>query len=108
MPFVSATANGITVIAQRPNVKRRLCRAVAQPAQSLRFSITKPAWAYSSRYIQAIARKCGICQVKRIPNKIQAPASSDGCTAVQPITGGIAPDTAPTTVQKEVLRFSGV
>ena len=70
--------------------------------------MTKPACAYSSRYIQAMARKCGICQVKRMPKSTHAPKSSEGRIAVQPIIGGMAPATAPTTVQKEVLRFSGV
>src|SRR5688572_7041474 len=99
---------GTRVMATSAPVKARLINAVLEPFTSSRFSMTKPAWAYSSRYIQAIARKWGICQVKRIPNKTHAPRSNEGRAAVQPITGGIAPEMAPTIVHHAVRRLSGV
>ena len=55
-----------------------------------------------------MAKKCGICQMKTIANKVQAPKSSESRAAAQPIKGGSAPGIAPTKVLSVVTRFSGV
>ena len=55
-----------------------------------------------------MARKCGICQKNTIRNNTSAMRSSVPVIAVQPITGGSAPGTAPISVFSVVVRFSGV
>ena len=58
------------------------------------------------RYIHAIARKCGICHTKMTRNNATAPpGESQPRAAHQPITGGNAPGTAPTTVFHTQVRF---
>lgn len=52
--------------------------------------------------------KCGNCHKNMIPNKHHAPAASSPRAAAQPIIGGIAPETAPTSVHSALFRFSGV
>ncbi len=52
--------------------------------------------------------KCGNCQKKRTANSIQASASRRPRAAAQPISGGIAPGTAPMSVHSGVLRLAGV
>ena len=42
--------------------------------------------------------KCGICQRKTIPKSAQPPADSEPRPAAQPMSGGSAPGTAPTSV----------
>src|SRR5579862_555888 len=101
-------AAGIIVRMERATVNRKLSVAVLTPQMSFLRSMTKPACAYSSRYIQAMARKCGICHRKRTPNKIHAPLPMEGRAAVHPMIGGMAPETAPTMMQKDVFRFIGV
>ena len=46
-----------------------ICRAVIRPAGSTTGSIRIPAFAYSSRYIHAMARKCGNCQRNCVAKK---------------------------------------
>ena len=67
-----------------------------------------PARAYSSRYIHAIARKCGICHMKTMPNRTQPSMESVLVAAAQPMTAGKAPGSAPTMVDSEVRVLSGV
>ena len=67
-----------------------------------------PARAYSSRYIHAIARKCGICHMNTMPNSTQPSIDSVLVAAAQPITAGSAPGSAPAIVDSEVRSFSGV
>ena len=66
------------------------------------------ALAKSSRYMTAIASAWGICQRNMMQNTTNASMESAPVAAAQPMTGGIAPGTAPTTLLNEVVRLSGV
>ena len=55
-----------------------------------------------------IARECGICQMNSKAKSRSPPASMAFVAAVHPISGGIAPGSAPTIVLNEEVRFSGV
>ena len=52
--------------------------------------------------------KCGICQKYRRPESTPAPGSSLPAAAAQPMSGGMAPTTAPTQVFTTLICFSGV
>ena len=56
----------------------------------------------------AIAKKCGICQQNKIPNKIHAGAANEPVAATHPPTGGNAPGTDPIIVFQVVMRLLGV
>src|SRR5215831_15411965 len=53
-------------------------------------------------------KKCGICQRNKIENSARATLLILPVAAVQPISGGIAPGTAPISVHNVVRVFSGV
>ena len=55
-----------------------------------------------------MARKCGTCQRNTIDEQRQRLRVNLAATAHQPMTGGIAPGTAPISVLSVVMRFSGV
>ena len=55
-----------------------------------------------------MARKCGTCQANMIANSSHAPRPTSPLAAAYPITGGIAPGTAPTNSAAPVNRFIGV
>src|SRR5688572_10099827 len=100
--------NGAKLATRSMNEKLTICRAVMRPSGSRTGSILIPAFAYSSRYIRAMAKKCGNCHRKRITKSDQAPRVISFEAAVQPIKGGIAPGTAPMAVEADVRVFSGV
>ena len=52
--------------------------------------------------------KCGICQKKRTPKRIQPRAETAPWAADQPISGGSAPAIAPISVLHRLQRFAGV
>jgi hypothetical protein len=52
--------------------------------------------------------KCGICHTNTMANSVQPPSDGDPCAAVQPMSGGSAPGTAPTSVEIGERRFIGV
>ena len=53
-----------------------------------------------------MAMKCGNCQQNTIANRNHASGSSRPRAAAQPISGGMAPGTAPMSVQSGVLRLA--
>src|SRR5579875_2425385 len=55
-----------------------------------------------------MAVKCGNCQRNSMRKSTQAPKERLPLAAAQPISGGMAPGTAPTSVQNGGLLFSGV
>ena len=55
----------------------------------------------------SVVKECGTCHKRRMPPK-SAASSDSPPAAAHPITGGSAPQTAPTSVFKDVRVFSGV
>ena len=55
-----------------------------------------------------MAVKCGSCHRKRMPNRKRPGADTSPVAAVQPINGGSAPGTAPTTTAHGERLFIGV
>jgi len=55
-----------------------------------------------------MARKCGICHMKTMPNSTPASTDNELVAAVQPITAGNAPGIAPTIVDSDDRVLSGV
>ncbi len=55
-----------------------------------------------------MAKKCGSCQKNKIANSAQPSPLNSPRAAVQPISGGNAPGTAPIAVFNQVTRLSGV
>src|SRR6185436_5548038 len=60
------------------------------------------------RYVHAIAMKCGTCQKKSTPNRIQPSDDTRPSPAHQPMSGGNAPATAPISVLHVDQRLAGV
>ncbi len=52
--------------------------------------------------------KCGICQTNTIAKSAKPPIDTRPCDAAQPMSGGKAPGTAPTSVATGDFRFIGV
>ena len=71
-------------------------------------SMRIPPRAYCSRYIEAMAKKCGSCHRKMSANTHSERRDSVPCAAAAPASTGIAPGMAPTQVLVEVRRLSGV
>ncbi len=97
--------NGARLTGNNKIVKITICLAVIFPSGSTTGSIKIPAFLYCSRYIQAIARKCGNCHKKSIAKRIQAPSVISLEAAVQPINGGIAPGKTPNAVEARRSPF---
>ena len=55
-----------------------------------------------------MARKCGICQKNKIAKSASPSVVRSLRAAVQPISGGSAPGTAPMAVFNHVIRLRGV
>src|SRR3954469_17935110 len=71
-------------------------------------STLRPAPSYSGARNMAIARKCGSCQTNKMANSAKASRDREPVTLAQPISGGMAPGTAPTWSDHVVTRLSGV
>ena len=85
----------------------------ALPAGSCAFQVTTRSMTKTGpRIILAIhpaeAKKCGICQKKRIAKSVQARRRESFRAAAHPINGGNAPGIAPTRVFAGLIRLSGV
>ena len=100
---------GNTLIGTSVADQSEACRPVIAPVTSTTGNTGIPALPYCSRYIHEIASTCGNCHTNMMRNSDQPPRSEiDPRLAAQPIIGGNAPGTAPTTAAKEVYRLSGV
>ena len=112
--------DGMTATGSRQSENNNARSEVLAPETSSLLHITKPPRTYSSRYIQLMATKCGSCQKK---SKAKSHHASGRCShsqrkpiavwsgpaaAAQPMTGGNAPETAPTRVLVAERCLSGV
>src|SRR2546421_3891612 len=104
-----ATPNGTNIreTATRAAVYCTTLRRVWRSPSGSFGRTSNPARANSVLRKSAIARKCGTCHRNRMANSTNAGGSMLPVAAVHPMSGGMAPATAPTKSDAVLRRFSG-